>query len=265
MHKLLLAMALIVGLSITLAGCGNGQAVEPQKVDAKASAVWPKEWMGSLPEPKSKISSIEKLLWSEYIDVSDTTTEPTSVNVVMNEMTKQEALDYVQAIKDSGATIVSEQTETDKILLTGRLDDKTNFVFSYLFDEHFGNVSRSMEVFTGSDGSSSLADRRSEQTPDSGSEWPIFLVGDLPKPEYSAASYKVGEKGTEFEGAVQIELTEMPDGDGYIKQLEEFGYSSMTNMKIGEGVNFIGVNEQNATVQITYNYQTKACSIIYNQ
>lgn len=46
----------------------------------------------------------------------------------------------------------------------------------------------------------------------------IFLVGDLPKPEYSALSYKVGEKGTEFEGAVQIELTEMPDGDGYIKQ-----------------------------------------------
>ncbi len=37
------------------------------------------------------------------------------------------------------------------------------------------------------------------------------------------------EKRTEFEGAVQIELIEMPYGDNYIEQLEELGYSSMTN------------------------------------
>lgn len=53
----------------------------------------------------------------------------------------------------------------------------------------------------------------------------------------------------------------MSDSDKYIQDLQDLGYSSMTNMKIGEGVNFIGAKDDgSATVQVTYNYTTQECS-----
>lgn len=105
--------------------------------------------MDSLPEPKSKISNIKKLVWFEYIGKSNTTTKPASVNAVMNEMTKQEALDYDQAIKDSGATVLSQSIDKEKILLMGQLDDGTEFVFSYLFEDHFGYSSMTNRLVMG--------------------------------------------------------------------------------------------------------------------
>lgn len=98
----------------------------------------------------------------------------------------------------------------------------------------------------------------------SGEEWPADLVGDLPKPEFETVSYEVGEKGSDFEGTVKIELKGMQAGDKYIETLVGLGYSSMTNMKIGEAVNFIGAkDDKSANVQVTYNETSKECSILY--
>ena len=119
------------------------------KTGTDVSTAWSKEWMDSLPEPKSKISNIKKLVWFEYIGKSNTTTKPASINAVMNEMTKQEALDYDQAIKDSGATVLSQSIDKEKILLMGQLDDGTEFVFSYLFEDHFGYSSMTNRLVMG--------------------------------------------------------------------------------------------------------------------
>ena len=99
--------------------------------------------MSTLPEPDSKISRVEKLNGTEEIAEGDTTTQPSSVNVVMNEMTKKEAAAYYEKLKSSGFTINSDENNSDKILLVGQLNDadKNPFVFSYLPDEEFGNIS----------------------------------------------------------------------------------------------------------------------------
>ena len=102
--------------------------------------------------------------------------------------------------------------------------------------------------------------------PMTGETWPTDWVGSLPEPDHQTVQYKVGEEGSDFEGSISIELKGMADGDAYIAKLIELGYSSMTNMKIGDGVNFIGVNdEESVRVQVTYNYTTKECSIDYGE
>ena len=102
--------------------------------------------------------------------------------------------------------------------------------------------------------------------PMTGETWPTDWVGSLPEPDHQTVQYKVGEEGSDFEGSISIELKGMADGDAYIAKLIELGYSSMTNMKIGDGVNFIGVNdEESVRVQVTYNYTTKECSIVYGE
>ncbi len=102
--------------------------------------------------------------------------------------------------------------------------------------------------------------------PMTGDAWPADWAGGLPEPDCQTIQYKVGEKGSDLEGSVSIELKGMADGDAYIATLIELGYSSMTNMKIGDGVNFIGVNDEESTrVQVTYNYTTKECSIVYGE
>ncbi len=102
--------------------------------------------------------------------------------------------------------------------------------------------------------------------PMTGDVWPADWAGGLPEPNHQKVQYKVGEKGSDLEGSVSIELKGMADGDAYIATLIELGYSSMTNMKIGDGVNFIGVNDEESTrVQVTYNYTTEECSIVYGE
>lgn len=102
--------------------------------------------------------------------------------------------------------------------------------------------------------------------PMTGDTWPTDWAGSLPEPDCQRVQYKVGEKGSDLEGSVSIELKGMPEGDAYIATLIELGYSSMTNMKIGDGVNFIGVNDEESTrVQVTYNYTTKECTIVYGE
>lgn len=100
--------------------------------------------------------------------------------------------------------------------------------------------------------------------PAEGDVWPTELAGSLPAPSCQSVHFKCGEEGSDMEGSVTIELKDMQDGDGYIEILMDQGYSSMTHMKIGDGVNFIGVNDADSTrVQVTYNYTTKECTIIY--
>ena len=252
-------MTLIAVFAISFSACGGSD----QKTDTQSSGSssagleWPSSYMSSLPAPDSKISSIEKLNGTDSIAKDDTTTPPTSVNVVMNEMTNKEALAYYDKLKSAGFTINTDEKDSDKILLVGTLNDadKNPFLFGYSTADEMGNVSITILKEVTSTGSSDSV---------SGDQWPSNLLGDLPKPEYQTVTYKKGETGSDFEGSVQVELTGMSDGDKYIKDLEAYGYSSLTNMKIGEAVNFIGQKDDDSTtVQVTYNDTTKECSIIY--
>lgn len=146
MRKNVFLITVLVFVVIGLIACGNGdkQAMDNQPDGTDIAGLeWPSEYMSIIPVPDSKISSIEKLDGTEAIAEGDTETQPSSVNVVMNEMTKDEALAYYDKLKDSGFTINTDQKDNDKILLVGGLNDagENLFLFSYLMEDNFGNVS----------------------------------------------------------------------------------------------------------------------------
>lgn len=143
MHKKLIISLLIIATALSLAACGGGSNQEADKQKKDVGLEWPSQYMSTLPAPKSKISSIEKLNGTEEIEDKDTTTQPSSVNVVMNEMTKEEALAYYDQLKNAGFTINSDEKDDEKILLVGTLNDaeQNPFLFRYEFENEFGNVS----------------------------------------------------------------------------------------------------------------------------
>lgn len=150
MRKRVFLMMFIVVLAMSFSACGSGgQKSDNEKADDQATESnsagleWPSQFMSTLPAPDSKISSVEKLNGIEAIEEDDTTTQPSSVNVVMNEMTKEEATAYYDKLKSAGFTINTDEKDDDKILLVGTLNDvgKAPFLFSYTADDNFGNVS----------------------------------------------------------------------------------------------------------------------------
>ncbi|MBP6491909.1 MAG: hypothetical protein KA282_02950 [Clostridia bacterium] len=151
MHKRILLIMMITALALCFTACGeesgqpaDTQASESQTEESSGTGLeWPSEYMSTLPAPESKISAIGKLNGTEEIAESDTTTQPSSVNVVMNEMSKKEALAYYETLKNSGFTINSDEKDSDKILLVGALNDADGnpFLFSYDFEYELGNIS----------------------------------------------------------------------------------------------------------------------------
>ena len=150
MRRRIFLLVFIVIIAMSVSACGSGeQKTDNQATDNQASESdgtgleWPSQYMSTLPAPDSAISSIEKLNGIDTIAENDTTTKPSSVNVVMNEMTMKEASAYYDKLKSVGFTINTDQKDNDKILLVGTLNDADNnpFLFSYTAEDNFGNVS----------------------------------------------------------------------------------------------------------------------------
>lgn len=150
MRRRLFLMMFIVVLAMSFSACGSGgqkndntEADNQETESSNAGLEWPSQFMSTLPAPDSNISSIEKLNGVEIIAEDDTVTQPSSVNVVMNEMTKEEASAYYDKLKSAGFTISTDQKDSDKILLVGTLNDagKNPFLFHYTADDNFGNIS----------------------------------------------------------------------------------------------------------------------------
>lgn len=143
-------LVLVMGLSLVACSGSSKEVADSEPADTQVTdeqtenaMAWPSNLMSLLPEPKSKISSIEKLKGTEAIEENDMTTKPSSINVVMNEMTKEEALAYYDEIKSAGFTINTDQKDNEKIMIIGELNDadKNPFMFRYDFEDNFGNVS----------------------------------------------------------------------------------------------------------------------------
>jgi hypothetical protein len=135
--KILLIMLLFV-MGLSFSACGD------EETDQSTQGLdWPSQYMSVLPEPDSTITSIDKLIGTETISEEDTTTQPSSVNVVMNEMTLEEANAYYDELKSAGFTINTDQNDSEKIFLVGELNDADGnpFLFSYIVEDGLGNVS----------------------------------------------------------------------------------------------------------------------------
>lgn len=145
--KKVLAIVLALVLVMSFYACGGEKTAETETdqeaTESVAGLDWPSQYMSVLPAPDSKITSIDKLKGTETIEEGDTTTQPSSVNVVMNEMTKEEATAYYDKIKGAGFIINTDQNDKDQILLVGTLNDAdaNPFLFSYRVEDGFGNVS----------------------------------------------------------------------------------------------------------------------------
>ncbi len=146
MRKKILLIMVLAFVTLGLIACGGGdqQATDKPPAESVSGGLeWPSEYMSALPKPDSKISSIDRLNGTETIAADDTTTPPSSVNVTMNEMTKDEALAYYDKLKNEGFTINTDEKNSDKILLVGALndEDKNPFLFSYMMGDNMGNIS----------------------------------------------------------------------------------------------------------------------------
>lgn len=118
MGKMILLVTLLFVLGLSFSACAEKEADQSTK-----GLDWPSQYMSSLPAPDSTITSIDKLKGTETISVEDTTTQPSSVNVVMNEMTLEEANAYYDELKSAGFTINTDQNDKDQIMLVGTLND----------------------------------------------------------------------------------------------------------------------------------------------
>ena len=138
MLKKSIYLLLLTIFVFSFSGCGGDDSESSSQ-----SLDWPSQYMSTLPEPDSLISNVQRYNFDDALEESDTTTQPTSVNVTMNEMSKKEAQAYYETLKASGFEITNDENEDGKILLTGILNDadKNPFIFSYLEDDHYGNVS----------------------------------------------------------------------------------------------------------------------------
>ena len=167
MRKKIGLMLLIAILAISLSACGGGEVkTDGQTPESGSTGLeWPSEYMSTLPAPDSMISSIEKLNGTETIAEDDMATQPSSVNVVMNEMTKEEASSYYDKLKSAGFTINTDKKDNDMILLVGTLNDADNnpFLFSYTAADQFGNVSITIMKAVGAGVASDVA-AASEET-----------------------------------------------------------------------------------------------------
>lgn len=145
MRKKIGLMLVIAILAMSFTACGGGDVktdVQTPK-SGNTGLKWPSQYMSTLPAPDSMISSIQKLDGTKTIAEDDLTTQPSSVNVVMNEMTKKEASSYYDKLKSAGFTINTDQKDDDRILLVGTLNDADSnpFLFNYTAADQFGNVS----------------------------------------------------------------------------------------------------------------------------
>jgi len=146
--KLLFSLLLFLSI-FTFSACGNNTdnsstATDAQTTESSSQGLdWPSQYMSTLPEPTSAISAVQKLNVTEEIAETDTTTQPTSVNVIMNQMTKKEASAYYDAIKAAGFEINTDENADGEILLVGTLNDtdKNPFLFGYSEESQYGNVS----------------------------------------------------------------------------------------------------------------------------
>ena len=138
MGKKIFLITLLFVLGLSFSACG-----EQETEQSTQGLDWPSQYMSSLPEPDSTITSIDKLKGTETISEEDTTTQPSSVNVVMNEMTLEEANAYYDELKSAGFTINTDQNDKDQIMMVGVLNDADSnpFLFSYLVEDGLGNVS----------------------------------------------------------------------------------------------------------------------------
>ncbi len=152
MPRRILLILLIAATAFTSFACednnsnqlSDNQTEDNQAEESSSDGLeWPSQYMSVLPAPDSKITRVQKLAGTEEIAENDTTTPPSSVNVVMNEMTKKEAMQYYDKLKNSGFTINTDEKTADKILLVGTLNDadQNPFLFGYIPEEEFGNVS----------------------------------------------------------------------------------------------------------------------------
>ena len=161
MRKKIGLMLLIAILAMSFTACGGGEVkTDGQTPESGNTGLeWPSQYMSTLPAPDSMISSIEKLNGTETIAEDDMATQPSSVNVVMNEMTKEEASSYYDKLKSAGFTINTDQKDNDMILLVGTLNDADSnpFLFRYTAADQFGNVSITIMKAVGAGGASDVA------------------------------------------------------------------------------------------------------------
>ena len=122
--------------------------------------------------------------------------------------------------------------------------------------------SSSQEIKQDSQKTTQNTDSKAKSDPD----WPSDLVGTLPKPGDKIEKMK---KGTgEFANSTFIEISEMSmeSRDKYIETLISQGFKSLSNMKAGDAINFVGMkDDRSEQVQVVYNTSTKQCSIIYTK
>ena len=265
MYKRIFLIMLISAITLGLCACG-GESNASAENDS-TGLEWPSEYMSTLPAPDAKISSIDKLNGTEEIKEGDTTTQPSSVNVVMNEMTKKEALSYYDELKSAGFTINTDEKSSDKILLVGTLNDegKNPFLFGYTAEDNFGNVSINILGEVYSEDSGDVGD-------DSPLEWPTQLMGDiLPVPSGVITSI---DRGDTFFGSdapayitvVSFKAMSRKDCEMYANKLKKLGFTDdVTEQDTKTKIIYSGsMNSEGIGVTFQYAFEDDKGFVSYN-
>ena len=86
------------------------------------SLEWPKEYMSDLPEPKGKITAV----------FTDEKTR--SCTMAFSDMSKDDALDYIEKLEDLGYENGLNFSDSDGFMFSGSIEDDSDIMFTYNAD-----------------------------------------------------------------------------------------------------------------------------------
>lgn len=194
---------------------------------------WPKDKMGNLPELKANINTVlenkEKTIGMIYFDG----------------LKKDDAIKYVNSIKKLNYKSLLETTSSDGFMYSGKDEDGSEVVFSYLNDGT-GSISYTDKPFMFQDNPNNSDSTKKT----SGSEnidmtdavpWPKDFFKNIPELEGKITEVSSSSPQAKF---IYIEYVIKEDALNYIEKLKKIGFTeSPSESMSGDSLNYEASNE----------------------
>lgn len=166
---------------------------------------WPKALLGSLPEPKGKITAIIK------------DENKGQCTVAFAEMTKEDAKAYAAKIKEIGYTAELEAEDAEALIISGTSKEGSQVCFTYNITTKEGTIFYSSKA----DNTTSSTDNTPSDMTDA-MPWPKDFIKEIP--ELTGKIIDVSNNNDK-KVSVYLEYVNKVDFEKYVKQLKENGFT----------------------------------------
>jgi hypothetical protein len=193
-----------------------------QNIDFGENIEWPKELMANLPEPKGKVTAV----------INDESTG--SCTIAFAEMSKEDAMAYVDKIKELGYTNGLNVADGESIMAGGTETNGAEAFFTYNITAKEGTISYSSKSGYTSEQPEETTSTMTDIAPDMTdiAPWPNDFFTNLP--ELDGKIVNVFKEDNQFMG-VDLEFVDKSDFEAYVGQLKQNGFTVEAEESISTG------------------------------